>query len=104
MNETTILREILAWLSAQPQTLAWRQNVGLGRTLDGRAVRFGVRGQADILACRRGRALAVEVKTATGRQSRAQRNFEAAWRAAGGVYVLARSVADLRDALAALDP
>ena len=42
---------------------------------------------------------AVFGKTPTGRQSEMQRKFEAAWRRAGGQYVLARSVSD---ALAAL--
>jgi len=43
--------------------------------------------------------LAVEVKSATGRQSPAQREFQQKWEAAGGVYVLCKSVDELRDAL-----
>ena len=43
--------------------------------------------------------LAVEVKSATGRQSPAQREFQAKWEHAGGVYLLVRSVDELRNGL-----
>lgn len=43
--------------------------------------------------------LAVEVKSKRGKQSPAQREFQQKWEAAGGLYVLCRSVDELRDAL-----
>lgn len=43
--------------------------------------------------------IAVECKSACGRQSPAQREFQRKWEAAGGLYVLARSVDELRTAL-----
>ena len=43
--------------------------------------------------------LAVEVKSRVGRQSPAQREFELRWEQAGGLYVLCRSVDELREAL-----
>lgn len=63
-------------------------------------VSFGLIGSADILGTTKcGLPLAVEVKTATGRQSEEQKNFQAAWQSRGGIYVVARSV---DDALAAI--
>ena len=44
-------------------------------------------------------ALAIECKSARGKQSPAQRAFQAKWEAAGGLYVLARSVDELRNGL-----
>jgi hypothetical protein len=41
----------------------------------------------------------VEVKSPKGRQSPAQREFELRWEQAGGLYLLARSVEELREAL-----
>lgn len=43
--------------------------------------------------------LAVEVKSARGKQSPAQRDFELRWGAAGGLYLLVRSVEELRGGL-----
>ena len=66
------------------------------------------RGIADIIGIARGEVmkcdfeavpLAVEVKSATGRQSPAQRAFQQKWEAAGGVYILCRSVGDLSKGL-----
>lgn len=75
----------------------------------------GARGVADIIAVlpvpvlqpvdggrRRykiGQILCCECKSANGRQSRAQKQFQAAIEAAGGIYVIARGVADLEQVL-----
>ncbi len=45
--------------------------------------------------------LAVEVKSQDGRQSVYQRQFQEEWERAGGLYVLARNVDDLGQALSA---
>mgnify|MGYP006345687005 CR=1 FL=1 len=85
-----------------------------------RGVDFGLVGSADIIGIRRvvvnqsdthllraldgdeshsddviGQFLAVEVKSDTGRQSEAQRNFQSMVEAFGGLYILARDVSDL---------
>lgn len=116
MTEAEILAGTLIAVTALPETIAWRNSVGVGivvsprdmdralRVLDRlgvhpRVVRFGLPGSADVLGCSRGRPLAIECKAATGRQSQQQRRFEDAWRAAGGVYVLARSADDAVGAL-----
>ena len=111
-SEKAIQNDTLIALSALPETMVWRNNTGLawqgieikarvGSTIrvtegmvilkDARPVKFGLLGSADILGVHRGVAVAVEVKTATGRQSEQQRHFERAWTAAGAAYVLARS-------------
>ena len=58
---------------------------------------FSIRGVADILGIMPGgRFLAVEVKAAKGRQSPDQKHFEELVKRAGGIYVLARSIDDVR--------
>lgn len=52
-------------------------------------------GAPDLLVMYRGSAFAVEVKRAGGRQSPAQREFQAAWEQAGGWYMLASSLDDI---------
>jgi hypothetical protein len=100
MTETALMREILVALSQIPGGVFWRVNVGLGQSPDGRKIRYGLPGQADIAGCFRGRHVEIEIKTATGRQSRQQARWQHAIEQAGGVYVLARSVGD---AIAALE-
>ena len=58
-----------------------------------------INGVADIIGVLPGgRFLAVECKSVRGRQTEPQRAFQEAVEASGGLYVLARSVEDLKDA------
>jgi hypothetical protein len=100
MTETQIMRDILVAVNQLPDALFWRVNVGVARTPDGRMNRYGIPGQADLAGVVRGRHVEIEVKTASGRQSRQQIRWQKAVERAGGIYVLARSV---DDALAVLD-
>lgn len=114
-SEKSILNESLVALSAQPDTMLWRNNTGqawqglpvhtrVGQTVvvlpgmkilrDARPVQFGLLGSSDLLGVTRGIPLAVEVKDETGRQSTQQKNFEQAWTRVGGIYLLVRSVRD----------
>lgn len=63
-------------------------------------IRFGLPGQADIsgILCN-GRRLEIEAKAERGRQSQAQRLFQAMIEKYGGLYVLARSVEDAMHAV-----
>ncbi len=99
MTEMAILREILVAVTALPEALFWRSNAGVGVTRSGAVMRANVNGCADITGCWRGRFVAIEVKTPTGRQSRPQRLFQAAVKQAGGIYVIATSPADVMAAL-----
>ena len=82
---------MLAMQQKWPTALITRQNTGAGKDMKGNFIRFGVKGQADIRAIISGRSVEVEVKTPTGKQSKDQKNYEAAVKRAGGIYVLARS-------------
>ena len=76
----------------------WRQNTGQ-LTQDGRHIRFGIPGLADIGgSTNTGRALQVECKSGAGKLSAAQMNFRDWFVESGGLYVLARSVKDLQEA------
>lgn len=66
---------------------------------DGRVARNNNKGAADILACYRGRFLAIEVKSKTGRVSPEQVAFLSEVKRAGGIALVARSVEDVRAAL-----
>lgn len=100
-HENEIQRDILLWLGSQPDLRVWRQNSGAMRNPAGRLVQFGVPGQPDImgLLLPSGRMLGVEVKSATGRQSEKQRVFQVMMERFGGLYVLARSVIDVQQAV-----
>lgn len=92
--------EILAAYANHPRVVLWRQNTG-ALAIGKRFVRFGLPGQADIsgLIAPTGRALFIEVKSDRGRQSPQQVTFQRFVEKHGGLYVLARSLSDVRGAL-----
>ena len=53
-------------------------------------------GIADLFAIRNGRGVWIEVKTATGRQSDKQKEFQKNIEHHGGIYIIARSIDDLK--------
>ena len=99
MTEAATQRQLLAILGPVAGLHAERTNTGVAvdpRT--GRHVRFGTPGAPDIRATVAGLAVAIEVKSPTGRQSQDQRRWQAAHEAAGGVYLLCRdAVATARE-------
>lgn len=93
--EKQIQNEILRAFGARSDMRLWRANAGVAKR-GKRVIRFGVVGQADLTGILPdGRRLEVEVKSDAGRQSRAQRDYQAMIERFGGVYVLARSVDDV---------
>ena len=93
-RESTVLHDCLKLLHKKG-IYSWRNNSG---TLwsGGQPVSFGYPGSADIIGLLSGgRFLAVECKSATGRQSAKQIKFQANIEANGGLYILARNVEDL---------
>lgn len=89
-----IIREVMmAMRKGDPAT-------AMGILNRARPVRFGVPGQADLTGIMAGgKRLEIEVKGPTGRQSEDQRNYQAMIERFGGLYVLARCVADVDAAL-----
>lgn len=63
-----------------------------------RGIDFGLPGSADVLVILPpdGRFLAIECKSPSGVQSEKQRRYQAAVERSGGLYILARSVDDVR--------
>lgn len=92
----TIIADVLS-----PRGLAWVNNTGALKDHTGRLVRYGCRGSPDILAVIAGRSVGVEVKVGRDRQRPDQAAFADAMHRAGGVYILARSVEDVINRLAA---
>ena len=96
MKHSDLVNEILLYLS--PLGMAWSNSTGAIKTED-RFLRYGLKGSADILACIDGRFIAVEAKCGPDKQRPEQIRFQAAIEKAGGVYILARSVDDVRAVL-----
>lgn len=57
---------------------------------------YGSTGAPDIVACYDGRFIGIEAKTVTGRQSDWQKKYQSDIEASGGIYILARSVDDVK--------
>ena len=56
-------------------------------------------GDPDLIACFRGRYVAIEAKTPTGAQSPIQKKRMKEIQEAGGIYILARSVEDVAEVI-----
>ena len=88
---TDLVRSILLELS--PHGLCWSNDtVGLAYDRNGRPFKAGLTGSSDILACIKGRFVGIECKTGKGSLSTPQRRFRDAVARAGGIFIEARSV------------
>lgn len=101
MNESSVVHDVLLLWGAHPRLRLWRQNTGAA-TLNGRLVRFGTPGAADIQGIIRptGRFLAIECKSTTGAARENQKKWRKMVEDHGGLYILARSVEEVDAALA----
>ena len=114
-SEAMILKSILDWLTVNG-IFHFRCNTGAGMMSNAkgaaRFVRFGAKGCPDIVGifstgsildkwhCHvDGIFFGIEVKTRKGVQSPDQKAFQLAVEKAGGLYILARSLKDLKDRL-----
>lgn len=105
VTEKTIERSILDFLRWK-RVFAFKVENGGVFDEKRKAFRFSAmrtRGIADIIGVYKGRPLAIEVKTPTGRLSDHQKIFLSDWSSAGGVAVVARSVDDVLDLIAEID-
>jgi hypothetical protein len=103
VKESEIQDRIRLALGAVLDLVLFRNNSGVAKIGD-RMVRFGVggKGGADLIGIYRGRFVAVEIKSATGRQSPEQKRFEQLVERKGGVYVVLRSVEDAQQWIGSL--
>lgn len=100
MTEKQLLNLILLAFGTRSDMRVWRANVGVARMPGGRVVRFGVPGQADITGILPGGVrLEIETKSQDGRQTPEQQAYQRVIERFGGVYVLARSVDDVWQAI-----
>lgn len=97
MTHGDLLNAIL--LEMSPFGLFWKNNTGVLKDKDGRPVRYGLPGSSDILGCANARFIGIEVKVGRDKQRQNQSDFATAVRNAGGIYILARSVEDVRNTL-----
>jgi hypothetical protein len=93
--EAVIQRLVLAHVNTIPGVWVHRVNVGKAQ-MNGRWVKFGEPGQADIsgLMGAGGRRLEIECKKRTGKQTPDQRKWQKIIEAHGGLYIIARSLYD----------
>ena len=100
MTEKQIQNAILREFGTRPDMRLWRQNTGVGFYGKGRTVRYGLPGAADLTGILAGGyRLEIEVKSDTGKQTPEQETYAMIIANQGGLYILARSVADVYRAL-----
>lgn len=104
-QETNIMNKYLLHFSGAG-AMVWRNNTGKFRSLTDpqRIVTVGQVGSADIIGVQPvtitadmvgkviGQAIAIEVKTPTGKQSQEQKNWQQAFEQHGGIYILGRGL------------
>lgn len=95
MSGTELVKACDEYLTLK-RVFHYRNNTGAVRTASGGFMRFGAVGSPDIIAVVNGKYVGVECKMGTGRQSEGQKEFQRALEAAGGRYILARSLDDLQ--------
>jgi len=101
-RESEVSAGVQAYLSMRTDFWWWRANVQAGIAPSGRFMRSGVRGQADIqgILAPEGRFVGIELKRERGGAlSEAQETWGKNVTAHGGLYLVARSVADVEQGL-----
>lgn len=104
MTHSSVRAAVHAWLGSRSWCRLWPAQSGVFVSPDlRRVVRTGAPGIADLTGILRGgKRIEVEIKTGGAMQSKKQRSFAAVIASFGGVYLVARSVDDAREQLAAL--
>lgn len=100
-RESDLLHAILVEFGSRPDLRIWRANVIAARSRTGQVIRAGVPGQADIsgILWPNGRRIEIETKSRKGKQREAQRRWQEMIEKMGGLYILARTLDDVRLAL-----
>lgn len=101
--ERDIQKAILAHLKGVRGWWGGRANTGAMPSPDGqRWMRFGTPGAPDILGTYLGWSIGIEVKAKGNYQNANQKAWQAGHEAAGGIYLVARSVEDVKQKFAEL--
>jgi len=95
VKEADIQRAILDYL-AMRRHFFFRCNTGAYKTEHGSYVRYGTKGAPDIIVVANSNMIGIEVKTPKGILSDDQAAFGEALKAAGGIYLVARSIDDVQ--------
>ena len=107
-RESDIQAAILIYITSLPGSYFERRNTGASKYRDANGkewyVKFGVKGAPDIQGTLKtqwgGQAIGIECKRLKGgKQSTEQKQWQRNFERAGGLYILARSVSDVRDRL-----
>ena len=104
-KETELVRLVLEYLALK-KIWAYRVNTGALRDKTGRPVFFGVKGHPDIVARKKpvgytgfsGRVVWIECKSPKGKLSEAQEEWRKIAALHGDVFIVARSLDDVREA------
>jgi hypothetical protein len=92
-----LVKEILLTISKTQLARAWENKTGAAYRRK-QLIYYGLKGSADILGILAdGRFLAIECKTGKARQTKEQRNFQRMIETFNGVYIIARSVVDIKN-------
>ena len=100
-SEKQVQASILDWLRKN-KIFHWRNNNTGTPRMDKRTgkIKFcktpgGIKGAPDIIAVHNGKAIAIEAKSSIGTLSESQKEFGHRFIAAGGIYIMARSIEDV---------
>lgn len=95
LSEHDIQSLILIYVTALPHSFGFRMNTGTSN-YGGRFTKYGIKGQPDIFLIYRGLFIGIECKSKSGVLSTDQKQWRDNCLRGGGVYVVARSVGDVR--------
>ena len=102
-SESALVSEILLVVGSRPDVRLWRSQPLVARGPTGRVIRALPNGHPDLCGViAGGRAIYIEVKSATGRVRPAQEKFLSMLRLMGALVIVARSVEDVTRWLPAL--
>ena len=88
--------DYLTMIEAHHKLYWFRSASGAVQTASGRFFKSGKPGVPDISVIFNGQFIGLEIKTATGRQSPAQKKAQAEIESSGGKYYIIRSLADIK--------
>lgn len=89
MKESDIVRAILKYLKTVPECFCWKEHGGM----------YGTAGIPDIICCCRGKFVAFEVKTETGKTTALQESVINKIQICGGKAAVVRSAEDVKAVL-----